>query len=83
MRSRKGPIAPARHRFTRRDWAEYFDAIATGDLVLKPHTARRRAGEAARACPYEDIAATGLAKVKAAIKARATHASEPGPKGFE
>ena len=80
MRARDLPNAPARHRFTRREWVTYFDAIATGDLVLKPHTARRRAGrragEAARACPYEDIAAAGLAKVKNAIKARATHTSE-------
>ena len=70
MQSRKLPNAPARHRFTRREWTAYFDAIATGDLVLKPHTARRRAGEAARTCPYEDVAAAGLAKVKAAISAR-------------
>jgi hypothetical protein len=51
--------------------AAYFDAIATGELLLKPHTARRRAGEVARSCPYEDVAAAGLAKVKAAIKAQA------------
>ena len=62
--------SPAGHRFTRRDWATYFDAIASGELIAKPHTARRRAGEAARSCPYEDIAAAGLAKVKAAIRAR-------------
>ena len=54
--------------------------IATGDLLLKPHTARRRAGEVAKSCPYEDIAADGLAKVKAAIKAKAAHASEPHSK---
>ena len=65
----------AGHRFTRRDWATYFEAIATGELIAKPHTARRRAGEAARSCPYEDIAAAGLAKVKAAIRA---HGVEDG-----
>jgi hypothetical protein len=56
-------------------WAAYFDAIATGELLLKPHTARRRAGEVARNCPYEDVAAAGLAKVKAAIKAQAIMAA--------
>ena len=66
--------SPAGHRFTRRDWATYFDAIASGELIEKPHTARRRAGEAARTCPYEDVAAAGLAKVKAAISARAAQA---------
>ena len=55
--------------------AAYFDAIATGELLLKPHTARRRAGEVARSCPYEDVAAAGLAKVKAAIKAQAVMAT--------
>jgi len=59
----------------RRYWAAYFDAIATGELLLKPHTARRRAGEVARSCPYEDVAAAGLAKVKAAIKAQAVMAA--------
>jgi hypothetical protein len=59
----------------RQYWTAYFDAIATGDLLLKPHTARRRAGEVAKSCPYEDIAADGLAKVKAALKARAAHAT--------
>lgn len=57
-------------------WTAYFDAIATGDLLLKPHTARRRAGEVAKSCPYDDIAAAGLAKVKAAIKARAANPLE-------
>ena len=61
--------SPAGHRFSRRDWATYFDAIASGELIAKPHTARRRAGEAARTCPYEDVAVAGLAKVKAAIRA--------------
>ena len=60
----------------RRYWTTYFDAIATGDLLLKPHTARRRAGEVAKSCPYEDIATDGLAKVKAALKARAAYAVE-------
>ena len=62
----------------RRYWRAYFDAIATGDLLLKPHTARRRAGEVAKSCPYEDIAADGLAKVKVALKAKAAHTSEVG-----
>lgn len=48
-------------------WRAYFEAIATGELVLRPHTARRRAGEAARICPYLDIASAGVARVKAAI----------------
>ena len=60
----------------RRYWTAYFDAIATGDLLLKPHTARRRAGEVGKSCPYEDIAAAGLAKVKAALKAKAAHGSK-------
>ena len=48
-------------------WRAYFEALATGELVSRPHTARRRAGEAARSCPYPDIAAAGVARVKAAI----------------
>ena len=54
--------------WNRREWARYFDAVAVG-LVAKPHTARRRAGEMARLCPYADVAAAGLARVKAAIEA--------------
>lgn len=54
-----------------RYWTAYFEAIAAGSLLSKPHTARRRAGDAARDCPYPDIAAAGLAKVKAAIQAQA------------
>ena len=53
-----------------RYWAAYFDALATEPLLSKPHTARRRAGEVARNCPYPDIAAAGLAKVKTALKAQ-------------
>ena len=48
-------------------WRAYFEAIATGELILRPHTARRRAGEAARSCPYPDIALAGVARVNAAI----------------
>lgn len=48
-------------------WRAYFEAIATGELVSRPHTARRRAGEAARSCPYPDSASAGVAWVKAAI----------------
>lgn len=63
--SRKGsselrPMGP-------RYWTAYFEALATGPLVLQPHTARRRAGKTARSCPYLDIASAGVARVKAAI----------------
>ena len=51
-----------------RYWMAYFDALATGPLLAKPHTARRRAGEMARICPYPDIAFAGLAKVRIALK---------------
>ena len=75
MPSRRMPGPRAEPPLGRRYWVTYFDAIATGELLLKPHTARRRAGEAARSCPYEDVAAAGLAKVKAAIKAQAAIAA--------
>jgi hypothetical protein len=75
MPSRRMPGPRAEPPLGRRYWAAYFDAIATGELLLKPHTARRRAGEVARSCPYEDVAAAGLAKVKAAIKAQAIMAA--------
>jgi hypothetical protein len=75
MPSRRMPEPRGGASLGRRYWAAYFDAIATGELLLKPHTARRRAGEAARSCPYEDVAAAGLAKVKAAIKAQAIMAA--------
>lgn len=65
----------ARPLLDRRYWTAYFDAIATGDLLSKPHTARRRAGEVAKSCPYDDIAVDGLARVKAALQAQAEHAS--------
>jgi hypothetical protein len=75
MPSRRMPEPRAEPPLGRRYWAAYFDAIATGELLLKPHTARRRAGEVARSCPYGDVAAAGLAKVKAAIKAQAAMAA--------
>ncbi|MCJ2119541.1 hypothetical protein MKK65_23735 [Methylobacterium sp. J-001] len=53
-----------------RYWMAYFDALATGPLLAKPHTARRRAGEMARICPYPDVASAGMAKVKTALKTR-------------
>ena len=55
---------------TRREWVACFDTIAAG-LVAKPHTARRRASDMAKLCPYPDVAAAGLARVKAAIEAQA------------
>ena len=54
--------------YNRREWVAYFDAIAAG-LMAKPHKARRRAKDMAALCPYADVAAAGLAKVKAAIDA--------------
>ena len=75
MPSRGIPEPRAEPPLGRRYWAAYFDAIATGELLLKPHTARRRAEEVARSCPYEDVATAGLAKVKAAIKAQTACAS--------
>ena len=62
--------------YSRREWATYFDAVAVG-LVAKPHTARRRANDMAKLCPYADVAAAGLARVKAAIEA---YADLTGPK---
>lgn len=70
MSSMKPSDVRVRPPLGRRYWTAYFDAIATGELLLKPHTAPRRAGEAAPSCPYEDVAAAGLAKVKAAISAK-------------
>lgn len=64
--SRSSDIQPMGPRY----WTAYFDALATGPLLSKPHTARRRAGEMARNCPYPDVAAAGLAKVKIALKAQ-------------
>jgi len=40
-----------------------------------PRTARRRAGDLARICPYPDVAAAGLEKVKTALKAQAASTS--------
>ena len=62
--------------YNRREWVAYFDAIAAG-LMAKPHTAWRRAKDMAALCPYEDVGAAGLAKVKAAIEA---HVDVVGPK---
>lgn len=62
--------------YSRDEWKMYFDAVAVG-LVAKPHTARRRARDMAKLCPYADIAEAGLAKVKAAIEA---HVDMVGPK---
>jgi hypothetical protein len=44
MPSRRMPEQRGGASLGRRYWAAYFDAIATGELLLKPHTARRRAG---------------------------------------
>lgn len=66
--SRSGDLQPMGPGY----WRAYFDAIATGELLLKPHTARRRAGDVARSCPFPEIAAAGLAKVKAALEATGT-----------
>jgi hypothetical protein len=44
MPSRRMPEPRGEPSLGRRYWAAYFDAIATGELLLKPHTARRRAG---------------------------------------
>lgn len=52
--------------YSRDEWKAYFDAVA---LIPKHHTARRRASDMAKLCPYADVAASGLARVKAAIKA--------------
>ncbi|WP_204263000.1 hypothetical protein, partial [Methylobacterium sp. BTF04] len=60
--------APALDAYSRDEWEAYFDAVATG-LIAQPHTARRRANDMARLCPYADVAAAGLARVKAAIEA--------------
>ena len=62
--------------YSRNEWKAYFDAVALS-LIAKPHTARRRARDMARLCPYADVAAAGLARVKAAIEA---HAVTIGPK---
>ena len=58
--------APTLDAYSREEWKAYFDAVA---LIPKPHTARRRASAMAKLCPYADVAAAGLATVKAAIKA--------------
>lgn len=53
-------------------WCACFDALATGPLLLKPHTVRRRAGEGARLCPYPEVATAGLVKVRTASRNAAT-----------
>ncbi len=69
MRSMPTPTLAKPRRLDRRYWTAYFDALATGPPLSKPHTVRRRAGEVARNCPYPDVTAQGLAKVKAALEA--------------
>lgn len=76
MGSHEGAEVPGPEGYSRREWETYFDAVAAG-LVAKPHTARRRAREMAKLCPYADIAAAGLARVKAAI---ADYVDMVGPK---
>lgn len=56
---------PTLDAYSREEWKAYFDAVA---LIPKPHTAQRRAHDMAKLCPYADVAAAGLARVKAAIK---------------
>ena len=68
MRSRNTTGAPALEPYSRDEWKMYFDAVASG-LVAEPHTARRRARDMAKLCPYADVAAAGLARVQAAIEA--------------
>jgi hypothetical protein len=62
--------------YSRDEWVAYFDAVAVG-LLAQPRTAQRRANDMAKLCPYADVAAAGLARVKAAIKA---HVNMTGPK---
>ena len=62
--------------YSRDDWEVYFDVVAT-TLAARPHTARRRAREMAKLCPYADVAALGLARVRAAIDAYVATAAEP------
>ncbi len=66
MRSHEGTGRSGPEGYSRREWETYFEAVAIG-LVAKPHTARRRASEMAKLCPYADVAAAGLARVNAAI----------------
>jgi hypothetical protein len=68
MGSDKVKGAPTLNAYSRNDWEVYFDVVAT-TLAAKPHTARRRARDMAKLCPYADVAALGLARVRAAIKA--------------
>ena len=70
MPSLKKPELGDQRPMGRRYWTAYFDALATEPLLAKPHTARRRAGDVARLCPYPEVAAAGLTKVKTALKAR-------------
>jgi hypothetical protein len=44
MPSRRMPGPRAEPPLGRRYWAAYFDAIATGELLLKPHTAPESGG---------------------------------------
>lgn len=75
MRSRNTTGAPALEPYSRDEWEMYFNAVAVS-LAAKPHTARRRARDMARLCPYADVAAAGLARVNTAIEA---HVDMTGP----
>jgi hypothetical protein len=68
MGSQNTTGGPTLEPYSRDEWKAYFDAVAVG-LVAKPHTARRRARDMAKLCPYADVAAAGLARVNAAIEA--------------
>ena len=57
-------------------WTAYFDALATGPLLAKPHTVRRRAGDMARACPYPEVAAAGLMKIRTALATGSSSGSQ-------
>lgn len=67
MHSHEGAGKPEPEGYSRRESEAYFDAVAVG-LVAKPRTARKRASEMAKLCPYADVAAAGLARVKAGIE---------------
>ena len=60
--------APTVEPYSRNEREMYFNAVAT-TLAAKLCTARRRANGMAKLRPYTDVAAAGLARGKAAIKA--------------
>jgi hypothetical protein len=76
LRSHDVTGAPTLDAYSRDEWETYFDAVAV-ELIAKPHTARRRARDMAKLCPYADVAAAGLARVRAAVK---VHVDITGPK---